>query len=187
MLEGKCPTVAPAAPRSSSRRCPLVPASTSTVRAARSTPGGPESRFRSSAMPPFTGTVPPHTPLPAPNGTTAICRSAAYRTTCETSAAEAGQATTSGGCGATAAFVHRSERGQQSRDVAQRSAAEEEAAPLPNRARRSLSSALPRAPAPRNAPVTYRALATLGCPARWLRARLLLEPAPRPPPEACVW
>src|SRR5439155_27336196 len=100
----------------------------------RSMQGGPERRFKSSAMPPLIGTAPPQTPLPAPNGTTAIRRSAAYRTTWTTSSVEAGQTTTSGGCGATPALVHSSDRGQQSRDIAHRAAGAQAAALGPRNA-----------------------------------------------------
>ena len=68
-------------------------------------------------MPPDEGTAAPHTPLPAPNGTTAAPRAAANRTMRTTSSVDEGQATTSGGWGVLPALVQSSARGQQSRDV----------------------------------------------------------------------
>ncbi len=108
--------------------------------------------FRSSAIPPFTGTAPPQTPLPPPKGTSAICRSTAKRTSAATCSTEAGQATASGGCGARPALVQSSARGQQSRDEAHRSAGSQEAVtPIWAMSR---CSALPRAVALGSGPVT---------------------------------
>src|SRR2546430_8306305 len=60
-------------------------------------------------------------PLPAPNGTTATFCPAANCTIFATCSASEGHATTSGGWGVRPALVQSSVRGQQSRDMDQRS------------------------------------------------------------------
>ena len=119
--------------------------STCAKRLGRSTSESAPIRLRSSAIPPAVGTAAPHTPLPAPNGTTAAPFPAAKRTIRATSSVDEGQATTSGGWGVLPARVQRSARGQQSRDMAHRSDGSQETAPFPTMAARSRSSALPRA------------------------------------------
>ena len=122
-----------------------MPDWTCANRRGRSTAERDPIRFRSRAMPPAVGTAAPQTPLPAPKGTIAAPVAAANRTMRATSSVDDGHATTSGGWGVMPALVQSSARGQQSRDMAHRSAGSQETAPAPTIAERSRTSAFPRA------------------------------------------
>ena len=98
--DGKWPSVKPRRSSSCSRCSPRMPASTVAAPACASSSTIERMRLRSTTTPPRTGSVPPHTPEPAPNGTSGVPVRTAARTIAATSSVEVGQATASGGCGA---------------------------------------------------------------------------------------
>ena len=77
-----------------------MPASTVATPAAASSSTIARMRLTSTTSPPLIGSVPPHTPEPAPKGTMGVPVRAAARMIACTSSVEVGHTTASGGCGA---------------------------------------------------------------------------------------